>query len=77
MCSGIRILPRWPIQDTNVVWVVYGVMFLTLFLENGLLSASFLRGNSLLLLTGAIVAKGVMDFFPTMLILTTAASLGC
>jgi membrane protein DedA with SNARE-associated domain len=52
-------------------------MFVTLFLENGLLPASFLPGDSLLLLAGAMVAKGVMDFVPTMLILTTAASLGC
>ena len=65
------------LADPNVVWVVYGVMFLTLFLENGLLPASFLPGDSLLLLAGAMVAKGVMDFFPTMVILTTAASLGC
>ena len=45
--------------------------------ENGLLPASFLPGDSLLLLAGAMIAKGVMDFVPTMVILTTAASLGC
>jgi hypothetical protein len=33
----------------------------TLFLENGLLPASFLPGDSLLLLAGALIAKGVMD----------------
>jgi membrane protein DedA with SNARE-associated domain len=33
-------------------------------------------GDSLLLLAGAI-AKGVMDFVPTIAILTAAASLGC
>ena len=65
------------LANPDVVWVVYGVMFLTLFLENGLLPASFLPGDSLLLLAGAMVAKGVMDFVPTMVILTTAASLGC
>lgn len=65
------------LADPNVVWVVYGVMFLTLFLENGLLPASFLPGDSLLLLAGAMIAKGVMDFVPTMIILTSAASLGC
>ncbi|WP_437609369.1 DedA family protein [Erwinia sp. V71] len=65
------------LANPEVVWVVYGVMFLTLFLENGLLPASFLPGDSLLLLAGAMVAKGVMDFVPTMVILTTAASLGC
>lgn len=52
-------------------------MFTTLFLENGLLPASFLPGDSLLLLAGALIAKGVMDFVPTLAILTAAASLGC
>lgn len=65
------------LANPDVVWIVYGVMFITLFLENGLLPASFLPGDSLLLLAGAMVAKGAMDFVPTMVILTTAASLGC
>ncbi|RPH30910.1 DedA family protein [Buttiauxella warmboldiae] len=65
------------LADPHVVGVVYCVMFATLFLENGLLPASFLPGDSLLLLAGALVAKGVMDFAPTILFLTAAASLGC
>lgn len=65
------------LADPHVIWVVYGILFTTLFLENGLLPASFLPGDSLLLLTGAMVAKGVMSFFPTMILLTIAASLGC
>lgn len=65
------------LADPHVVGIVYGVMFATLLLENGLLPASFLPGDSLLLLAGALVAKGVMDFVPMMVILTTAASLGC
>jgi hypothetical protein len=32
---------------------------------DGLLPASFLPGDSLLLLAGALIAKGVMDFVPT------------
>ncbi|MEW5560957.1 DedA family general envelope maintenance protein YghB [Enterobacter asburiae] len=65
------------LADPRVVGVVYLVMFATLFLENGLLPASFLPGDSLLLLAGALIAKGVMDFVPTLAILTVAASLGC
>ncbi|MFT8211691.1 MAG: DedA family protein [Symbiopectobacterium sp.] len=65
------------LADPNVIWVIYGILFTTLFLENGLLPASFLPGDSLLLLTGAMIAKGVMSFVPTMLLLTIAASLGC
>ena len=65
------------LADPHVVGIVYAVMFLTLLLENGLLPASFLPGDSLLVLAGALIARGVMEFIPTMLILTVAASLGC
>ena len=41
------------LADPHVVGIVYGVMFATLLLENGLLPASFLPGDSLLLLAGA------------------------
>ncbi len=57
------------LANPHVVGVVYLVMFATLFLENGLLPASFLPGDSLLLLAGALIAKGVMDFVPTIAIL--------
>ncbi|MDY0971458.1 DedA family general envelope maintenance protein YghB [Siccibacter turicensis] len=65
------------LADPHIVGIVYCVMFATLFLENGLLPASFLPGDSLLLLAGALIARGVMDFVPTVVILTSAASLGC
>ena len=65
------------LADPHVVGIVYFVMFATLFLENGLLPASFLPGDSLLLLAGALIGKGVMDFASTVVILTSAASLGC
>lgn len=64
------------LTDPNTVWIIYSVMFVTLLLENGLLPAAFLPGDSLLLLAGAMVAKSVLNFLPTMLILATAASLG-
>ncbi len=64
------------LADPHIVSVVYFVMFATLFLENGLLPASFLPGDSLLILAGALIAQGVMDFLPTIAILTAAASLG-
>ena len=63
--------------DPRVVGIVYSIMFLTLLLENGLLPASFLPGDSLLILAGALIARGVMEFVPTILLLTTAASVGC
>lgn len=65
------------LSDPQVIWLIYGMLFTTLFLENGLLPASFLPGDSLLLLTGALVARGVMNFLPAAVLLTIAASLGC
>lgn len=65
------------LANPSVLWVVYAVLFTTLLLENGLLPASFLPGDSLLLLTGALVAKGVMSMLPTLIILVVASSLGC
>lgn len=65
------------LSDPRVVHIVYLVMFIILLLENGLLPASFLPGDSLLILAGALVAKGVMGYVPMLLILTSAASLGC
>jgi len=65
------------LANPRMIGIVYCVMFIMLFLENGLLPASFLPGDSLLLLSGALIAKGVMHFLPTLMILTVAASLGC
>ncbi|MBD2826303.1 DedA family protein [Xenorhabdus szentirmaii] len=64
------------LANPEVIWIIYGVLFATLVLENGLLPAAFLPGDTLLILSGALIAKGVMSFIPTMLLLTAAASLG-
>ncbi|KEY59911.1 DedA family protein [Serratia sp. DD3] len=65
------------LANPSLVWTLYVLLFLILFLENGLLPAAFLPGDSLLILVGVLVAKGTMNFPVTILILTTAASLGC
>lgn len=65
------------LMNPHFAVVVYCVMFIVLVLENGLLPASFLPGDSLLLLAGAMIAKGVMHLFPTIILLTIAASIGC
>ncbi|STT09424.1 DedA family inner membrane protein YghB [Klebsiella pneumoniae] len=52
------------LANPHVVGVVYLVMFATLFLENGLLPASFLPGDSLLLLAGALIAKASWTLCP-------------
>lgn len=65
------------LANPSLVWAIYALLFLILFLENGLLPAAFLPGDSLLILVGLLIAKGTMSFPATLLILTTAASLGC
>ncbi|WP_409311317.1 DedA family protein [Pectobacterium sp. B1J-3] len=65
------------LADPKLVWTIYILLFLILFLENGLLPAAFLPGDSLLILVGVLVAKGTMNFPFTIVLLTTAASLGC
>ncbi|MDF7680034.1 DedA family protein [Enterobacteriaceae bacterium ESL0689] len=65
------------LANPQVIEFIYLIIFATLVLENGLLPASFLPGDSLLLLTGALIAKGVMHPAIAVAILTVAASLGC
>lgn len=65
------------LSNPEVLWVIYTVLFVIIVLENGVLPAAFLPGDTLLILSGALIAKGVLEFVPTVLLLTTAASLGC
>ncbi|MTC79265.1 DedA family protein [Providencia sp. wls1916] len=65
------------LANPEVLWVIYTVPFVVIVLENGVLPAAFLPGDTLLLLSGALIAKGVLHFVPTILLLATAASLGC
>lgn len=63
--------------NPNVLWIIYAVLFIIIALENGILPAVFLPRDTLLILSGALIAKGVLSFIPTVIILTIAASLGC
>ncbi|HAT00422.1 MAG TPA: DedA family protein, partial [Pantoea agglomerans] len=65
------------LSDPTLVWAIYGVLFMILFLENGLLPAAFLPVVSLLILVGVLIATGTMRFPLTILVLSTGASLGC
>ncbi|MEL4888254.1 DedA family protein [Pectobacterium betavasculorum] len=65
------------LADPKLVWTIYILLFLIIFLENGLPPAAFLPGDSLLILVGVLVAKGTMNYPFTIFLLTTAASLGC
>ncbi|QBH96127.1 DedA family protein [Limnobaculum zhutongyuii] len=65
------------LANPEFLWAIYGILFLIIFLENGLLPAAFLPGDSLLLLAGALVAQGSLHFLLTVLVLSTAAAMGC
>lgn len=65
------------LANPSMIGMLYFVLFMILFLENGLLPAAFLPGDSLLVLVGVLIAKGAMGYPQTILLLTTAASLGC
>lgn len=59
--------------DKHLAWVVqnygvwaYGILFLIIFCETGLVVTPFLPGDSLLFATGALAATGVLD--PALLI---------
>lgn len=55
---------------------IYGILFLIIFVETGLVVMPFLPGDSLLLAAGALAAKGAMEPTLLILILCIAAILG-
>ncbi len=57
------------------VWV-YGILFLIIFCETGLVVTPFLPGDSLLFAAGALAAEGGMNVILLMFLLIVAAILG-
>ena len=57
------------LANPSMIGMLYFVLFMILFLENGLLPAAFLPGDSLLVLVGVLIAKGAMGFPETLLLL--------
>ncbi|WMY97077.1 MAG: DedA family protein [Arsenophonus sp.] len=64
------------LMNPSLVWFIYIVLFSILFLENGILPAAFLPGDSLLILVGVLIAKCIINYSLTIFILTSGASLG-
>lgn len=64
------------LSNPSLIWTLYGILFTVILLENGILPAAFLPGDSLLLLVGVLAAKGTVNFMAIVLILTAAASMG-
>ncbi|MFP3028846.1 MAG: DedA family protein [Arsenophonus sp.] len=65
------------LMNPSLIWAIYIILFTILFLENGILPAAFLPGDSLLILVGVLIAKGTINYPLTIIILTAGASLGC
>jgi membrane-associated protein len=55
---------------------IYGLLFLIVFLETGVVVTPFLPGDSLLFAAGALAAGGVMELVPILLLLNLAAVAG-
>ena len=64
------------LSDPEIVLLLYAVLFVILVLENGFLPATFLPGDSLLLLTGTLAVHGIVDFWKILGILTLGAAIG-
>ncbi len=64
------------LSDPEIVLLLYAVLFVILVLENGFLPATFLPGDSLLLLTGTLAAHDIIDFWKILGVLTLGASVG-
>ncbi|WP_395479706.1 DedA family protein [Candidatus Curculioniphilus buchneri] len=64
------------LSDPILVCIMYLLVCIILFLENGFLPSSFLPGDSLLIFLGVLIAKGTLNFPMTLLLLTISASLG-
>jgi len=69
--------------DQHLVWLVtqygvwtYGILFLIIFCETGLVVTPILPGDSLLFAAGALAATGAMNVWWVFLLLTSAAILG-
>ncbi len=57
------------------VWI-YGILFLIIFCETGLIVTPFLPGDSLLFVTGTLAATGALDIHLLVIMLIAAALLG-
>jgi membrane protein DedA with SNARE-associated domain len=64
------------LSNPNIVWTLYGMLFVIILLENGVLPAAFLPGDSLLFLTGVLISQDVFHFGLINLILISGAAFG-
>lgn len=65
------------LANPEMAGMLYAALLIVLIFENGFLPTTFFPGDSLLLLTGALIAQGSLDYWTTIAVLTAGASLGC
>ncbi|QIQ20728.1 DedA family protein [Zophobihabitans entericus] len=64
------------LSDPKVMWTLYGMLFVILLLENGVLPAAFLPGDSLLFVTGVLISQDVFHFGLINVVLIAGAGIG-
>ncbi len=64
------------LSDPKILWTLYGMLFVILLLECGVLPAAFLPGDSLLFLTGILISRDVFHFGLINVVLIAGAALG-
>ncbi len=74
--SALRMQDFQALSDPEIVLWLYIILFVVLVLENGVLPAAFLPGDSLLLLTGMLAAYDIIDFWKILIVLTAGAAVG-
>ncbi|WP_367670672.1 DedA family protein [Sodalis-like secondary symbiont of Drepanosiphum platanoidis] len=64
------------LYNYKFILITYITIFIIIFLENGFILASFLPGDSLLILVGALIEKKILNFYLIIILLTIASSIG-
>lgn len=64
------------LKDPKILYILYGMLFAILLLENGVLPAAFLPGDSLLFLTGIFISLDVFHFGLINVVLIAGAAIG-
>jgi len=77
LLSAVLHVDRYLLDLANAygAWI-YGILFLVIFMETGVVITPFLPGDSLLFATGALAAAGVLDIVKILTLLTAAAIIG-
>ena len=77
LLSALLHVDRYLLELANTygAWI-YGILFLVIFMETGVVITPFLPGDSLLFATGALAAAGVLDVVKILTLLTAAAIIG-